>query len=100
MNSTYLDLLSTRSDEALLSGSLETSRRTHRDTAGLVAHLTVIDERKLHLRTETLKKLNEAALTDAVGGVSNRGTCEMACKTNTCRYCYTYMYGPACGTNA
>lgn len=46
----FLHELTQRSDGALLAGSLEIAGRQHRDTAGLVAHLAVIDDRRLYLR--------------------------------------------------
>jgi hypothetical protein len=50
MNIEFLHELTRRSDAALLAGSRELAGRQHRDTACLVAHLAVIDDRKLYLR--------------------------------------------------
>jgi 5-methylcytosine-specific restriction endonuclease McrA len=50
MDSDFLHELGRRSDDVLLAGSLEIAGRQHRDTAALVAHLAVIDDRRLYLR--------------------------------------------------
>jgi hypothetical protein len=50
MDSDFLHELTRRSDAALLAGSMEIAGRQHRDAAALVAHLAVIDDRKLYLR--------------------------------------------------
>jgi 5-methylcytosine-specific restriction endonuclease McrA len=53
MDSNLLHELTRRSDAALLAGSVEIAGRQHRDTAALVAHLAVIDDRKVHLRNHS-----------------------------------------------
>jgi hypothetical protein len=42
--------LAKRPDDDILRASMDIARRTHRDTASLVAHLVVIDDRHLFLR--------------------------------------------------
>jgi hypothetical protein len=50
MDSDLIHELMRCSDAAVLAGSVEIAGRQHRDTAALVAHLAVIDDRKLYLR--------------------------------------------------
>jgi hypothetical protein len=50
MDSEFLRQLAQQADTVLLAGSREIAGRQHRDTAALVAHLAVIDDRKLYLR--------------------------------------------------
>jgi hypothetical protein len=50
MDQQLLLVLAKRPDDDILRASMYIARRTHRDTAALVAHLVVIDDRHLFLR--------------------------------------------------